>query len=83
MKKMMMAGAAVLMLAGCTATERGATAGALGGAAIGAAVDGKRGAAVGAGVGAIAGGVAGSGRDRGQLCTYRNRFGRLYRARCR
>jgi len=63
MKEMRLAAgmlAAVVVLAGCTATEQGAGMGGLGGAAIGGAVGGWQGAAIGAGAGALTGAVVGS-----------------------
>ena len=74
--------AALLMLAACTPTERGAAGGAVAGGVIGAAVTGNvRGAAVGAVIGGVTGAVIGRvsedryGRDQ---CRYRGRDGRTY-----
>lgn len=63
MKEMKLAAAmlaAVVVLAGCTATEQGAGYGTLGGAAIGGAVGGWQGAAIGAGAGALTGALVGN-----------------------
>ena len=71
--------AAILLLAGCTATERGAAVGAGTGAVIGGATTGNvRGAAVGAGIGAVAGALIGRASEPGR-CRYRDRrTGRVY-----
>jgi hypothetical protein len=60
MRKVIIALAATLALAGCTTAERTATVGAVGGAAIGAATGGTLGsAAVGAAAGAVGGYIIG------------------------
>ncbi|TIX01928.1 MAG: hypothetical protein E5V59_03225 [Mesorhizobium sp.] len=73
----------LIPLAACSRTEKGAAVGGLGGAAIGAAVanDPVEGAVVGGAVGAIAGAVIGHASEAGQ-CRYRDRYGRVYVARC-
>ncbi|RWC24616.1 YMGG-like glycine zipper-containing protein [Mesorhizobium sp.] len=73
----------LIPLAACSRTEQGAAVGGLGGAAVGAAVanDPVEGAVVGGAVGAIAGAVIGHASEAGQ-CRYRDRYGRVYAARC-
>lgn len=83
MKNIMLAGVATLMLAGCTATERGAATGAAVGAGVGAIATGDiEGAAIGAGVGAVAGALIGRSQERAGWCVYRDQYGRTYEARC-
>lgn len=77
MKRMIAAGLGLLMLAGCTAAERGAATGSLLGAGIGAIVGDGKGAVIGAGAGAIAGGVIAQ-----ETCRERNRY-RYHKRRCR
>lgn len=76
MKKLLLAGAAALVLAGplaaCTTTEEGATAGAVTGGVVGGALTGNiAGAAVGAGVGAVAGAAIGKVAGQPGQCYYR------------
>ena len=73
----------LIPLSACSRTEQGAAVGGLGGAAVGAAVAGDpvKGAVVGGAVGAIAGAVIGHASEAGQ-CRYRDRYGRVYVARC-
>ncbi|TIR84116.1 MAG: hypothetical protein E5X04_02035, partial [Mesorhizobium sp.] len=63
--------------------EKGAAIGGLGGAAVGAAVanDPVEGAVVGGAVGAVAGALIGRASESGK-CRYRDRYGRVYIARC-
>lgn len=66
---------AVLTVAGCTQTERGAAVGATSGAIIGGVLSNNvRGAALGAAIGGVLGAVA---AQPGQ-CYYRDRWGRKY-----
>ncbi|MCV3211787.1 YMGG-like glycine zipper-containing protein [Mesorhizobium sp. YC-39] len=83
MKKTMLLLALVIPLGACSQTEKGAAVGGLGGAAIGAAVAGDpvEGAVVGGAVGAVAGALIGRASESGQ-CRYRDRYGRVYVARC-
>lgn len=72
-----------LMIAGCTATEKGAAIGAVSGGAIGAAVSGDVGGAVaGAAIGGVAGALIGHASEGRNQCRYRDRHGRIYVARC-
>lgn len=86
---------AAALLSGCAATEQdrragtGALIGAGAGALIGQAIGGNTAATV---VGAAAGGIAGAaigtattpaGQRNGDLCRYRDPYGRIYRAPCR
>ncbi|RFC63283.1 glycine zipper 2TM domain-containing protein [Mesorhizobium denitrificans] len=86
---------AAALLTGCASTEQdrragtGALIGAGAGALIGQAIGGNTGATV---VGAAAGGIAGAaigaattpaGQRNGDLCRYRDQYGRIYRAPCR
>lgn len=72
----------LLIVGGCTATERGATVGGLGGAAVGAAATGNvEGAAIGGAVGAAAGALIGRASEPGD-CIYRARDGSRYVAPC-
>ena len=77
MKRTIAATLGLLVLAGCTAAERGAATGAGVGAIIGGIVGDGKGAAVGAGLGAISGGVIAQ-----ETCRKRNRY-RYYKRRCR
>ena len=77
MKRTIAAGLGLLMLAGCTAAERGASTGAVLGAGIGAIAGDGKGALIGAAGGAIAGGVIAQER-----CKRKNRY-RYYKRRCR
>lgn len=83
MKKTMLLLALAMPLGACSQTEKGAAVGGLGGAAIGAAVAGDpvEGAVVGGAVGAVAGALIGRASESGQ-CRYRDRYGRVYVARC-
>lgn len=83
MKKLILAVAAVAALAGCSATERGATVGAIGGAAVGAAVndDAAEGAVIGGVAGAAAGALIGRASEPGR-CIYRDQYGRRFVAAC-
>lgn len=85
MKKIIIAAAATLALAGCNQTQQGAAVGAgvgaLGGAII--AGDGNRteGALVGGAVGGLAGALIGNAQEAGK-CRYRDSYGRIYVADC-
>lgn len=83
MKKRLLILSLLVPLAACSRTEQGAAVGGLGGAAVGAAVAGDpvKGAVVGGAVGAIAGAVIGHASEAGQ-CRYRDRYGKVYVARC-
>jgi phage tail tape-measure protein len=83
MKKIMLLMALLVPLAACSQTEKGAAVGGLGGAAIGAAVanDPVQGAVVGGAVGAVAGALIGRANEPDR-CRYRDRYGRIYIARC-
>ncbi|RWM91596.1 MAG: glycine zipper 2TM domain-containing protein [Mesorhizobium sp.] len=83
MKKLVVLMVLVTSLAACSRTEQGAAVGGLGGAAIGAAVadDEVEGAVVGGAVGALAGALIGRATEPGR-CRYRDRYGRVYIARC-
>ena len=82
MRKTIFAVAAVMALAGCTTAEQDATVGGLAGAGIGAAVGGTEGAIIGGVVGAASGVLIGKATRTG-WCRYRDRYGRIYEARCR
>ena len=83
MKTTMLLMALLIPLGACSQTEKGAAIGGLGGAAVGAAVanNAVEGAVVGGAVGAVAGALIGHASERGQ-CRYRDRYGRVYVARC-
>lgn len=83
MRKVLMMMALLLPIAACSQTEQGAAIGGLGGAAIGSAVanDPVEGAVVGGAIGAIGGALIGNASERGR-CRYRDRYGRVYVARC-
>ena len=83
MKKIVVLMALLMPLGACSQTEQGAAIGGLGGAALGAAVAGDpaEGAIVGGAAGAIAGALIGQASERGK-CRYRDRYGRVYIARC-
>lgn len=82
MHKTFLAMACLGVLAGCTATERGAVIGGTTGAVIGGVVTRDAGGALIGGVlGAAAGALIGRASERGQ-CYYRDRYGRRYVARC-
>lgn len=86
---------AVSLLAGCASSEQDRRAGT--GALIGAGVGALAGQAIGGNtaatvVGAAAGGIAGAaigtattpaGQRNGDLCRYRDQYGRIYTAPCR
>jgi hypothetical protein len=88
MKKILIAGAAALTLAGCqtVAQERaltGAAIGGLAGTAIGAAATGTGGGALaGAAIGAGTGALIGAATTPRGPCYVRGRGGRLYRVAC-
>lgn len=72
----------MMVIGGCSATERGAVIGGATGAAIGGAVSGDvEGALVGGAVGTVAGALIGRAQEPGQ-CIYRDRNGRRYTAAC-
>lgn len=82
MKRMLFALGLSVLIAGCTATERGAVVGGAAGAAVGGAVSGDvTGAVVGGAVGATAGALIGRASEPG-LCIYRDEFGDEYTAPC-
>ncbi len=83
MKKILVLAALLLPIAACSQTEQGAAIGGLGGAAIGSAVanDPVQGAVIGGAIGAVGGALIGNASERGQ-CRYRDRYGRVYVARC-
>ncbi|RUU06603.1 hypothetical protein EOD23_13145 [Mesorhizobium sp. USDA-HM6] len=83
MKKAMVILVLATALGACSQTEKGAAIGGLGGAAVGAAVADNpvQGAVVGGAVGAVAGALIGHASEAGQ-CRYRDRYGRVYIARC-
>lgn len=82
MKKLIIAVPAILVLAGCTATQKGAAVGGASGAAVGAAVSGNvEGAVVGGAVGAAAGALIGRASEPGR-CVYEDSYGRRYVAEC-
>ena len=82
MRKTIIALAAVGALAGCTTTERDVGVATAGGAVIGGLITGD---ATGAVVGGLAGAAAGVlvRESRNGWCVYRDRYGRMYEARCR
>ncbi len=83
MKHILFALIATVAIASCTTAERTATVGALGGAAIGGIAGGDlEGAAVGAAIGGVGGYLLGRAADRPGYCRYRDRYGRVYTARC-
>ena len=82
MKKILVVAALAAGVAGCTQTEKGAAIGGLGGAAIGTAITGDAGGAIVGGIaGATAGALIGNASEPGK-CRYRDRYGRVYIARC-
>lgn len=83
MKKLLIMMALLLPVAACSQTEQGAAIGGLGGAAIGSAVanDPVQGAVIGGAIGAVGGALIGNASERGQ-CRYRDRYNRVYTARC-
>lgn len=72
---------AMLIITGCTTTEKDVSIGTVAGAAIGGIAGGGRGALIGAGAGAIGGLLVRNLRN--GKCEYRDRHGRIYTARCR
>ena len=84
MHKIIVALFGVLLLVGCTNTEKGATAGGLiAGGAVAAAGGNSGQIALGALGGAAAGALIGRSTERRGYCIYRDRRGRRYEARCR
>ncbi|MEO9336542.1 hypothetical protein ABFT80_03775 [Mesorhizobium sp. SB112] len=82
MKKIIIAMAAVVALAGCTTAENDAALGGVAGAAIGGLATGKVGGAlVGGVVGAASGVLLGAATRKGE-CRFRDRNGRIYIAAC-
>lgn len=72
----------VFAIAACTPTEKGAAIGGAAGAAIGGlATDSVGGAVVGGAAGAVAGALIGRASE-SNMCRYRDRYGRVYTARC-
>lgn len=83
MRKTILALAMVGAVAGCTTAERDAALGGAAGAAIGGLATGRaEGAVIGGVVGAASGVLIGQATRTG-WCVYRDRWGRLYEARCR
>ncbi|MCX2697153.1 MULTISPECIES: YMGG-like glycine zipper-containing protein [Ochrobactrum] len=72
---------AMLIMAGCTTSEKDVSIGTVAGAAIGGIAGGGRGALIGAGAGAIGGLLVRNLRN--GKCEYRNSRGQIYTARCR
>ena len=83
MRKTIIAVAAVMALAGCTTAEQDATVGGLAGAGLGALATGDAGGAIVGGVVGAASGVLLGKATRTGWCRYRDRYGRIYEARCR
>lgn len=83
MRKILLLATLLLPIAACSQTEQGAAIGGLGGAAIGSAVanDPVEGAVLGGAIGALGGALIGNASERGQ-CRFRDRYGRVYTARC-
>lgn len=82
MTRIIFAAMALLALASCSKTEKAAVIGAASGAVIGGIVTNDlRGAAIGAAAGGATGALIGQAREPG-WCTYRDRYGRTYDARC-
>lgn len=82
MRKIIIAVAATMALAGCTTAEQDTVAGGLIGAGVGGAVGGWEGAAIGGAIGAGTGYLLGRAARDG-WCRYRDSQGRIYEARCR
>lgn len=79
MKKLIIIVAAVLSLAACTNTQKGASAGALVGGVVGAAATGNiAGAVIGATAGGLAGALLGQVSDQPGKCYYKNSKGQIY-----
>lgn len=82
MRKIALALAAMVALAGCTTAENDAALGGAAGAVVGGLVTGDAGGAiVGGVVGAASGVLLGSATRKGE-CRYRDRRGRIYIASC-
>ena len=82
MKKIIIALAATMAIAGCTTTEQNVAGGAVVGAAGGGLATGRVGGALaGAVIGGAAAGLIGRATQRGE-CRYRDERGRIYIARC-
>jgi outer membrane lipoprotein SlyB len=80
--KAILAMLAIVSLASCTTMEKSATIGGVGGAVIGGAVSNSVGGAlVGAAIGTVGGALIGTAAERGK-CKYRDRYNRVYIARC-
>jgi|EndMetStandDraft_8_1072994.scaffolds.fasta_scaffold2003721_1 hypothetical protein len=80
MKKIIIALSAVVVLSGCTTTEKDLSIGTAAGAVIGGVAGGGKGALIGAGVGAVGGLLVRNLRNGN--CEYRDKNGRIYTARC-
>lgn len=81
-----LAAVSLLAAAGCTTTEQRAGTGAVVGAGTGALIaaatgSSGRGVATGALIGGAAGALIGAATTPG-MCRYRDRYGRIYEARC-
>lgn len=83
MKKIAFAVVAMMALAGCTTAENDAALGAGAGAVIGGLATGDAGGAIVGGVVGAASGVLIGKATRTGWCRYRDRYGRIYEARCR
>lgn len=82
MKMVLAALSMVFAVAACTPTEQGAALGGATGAVIGGlATDSVGGAVVGGAAGAVAGALIGRASE-SNMCRYRDRYGRVYTARC-
>lgn len=86
MKNAILSIALLGLVAGCTATERGAAFGGGSGALIGAAIATPgmeaEGALVGGALGAVTGALIGQSSERRGYCEYEDRYGRVYVDRC-
>ncbi|MEQ1943417.1 hypothetical protein ABMA32_13455 [Mesorhizobium sp. VNQ89] len=83
MKKTIIALAAMMAIAGCTTAEQDAAVGGTAGALIGGLATGDAGGAIVGGVVGAASGVLLGKATRTGWCRYRDRYGRIYEARCR
>ena len=83
MRKTIFAVAAMIALAGCTTAEQDATVGGLAGAGIGALATCDAGGAIIGGIAGAATGVLLGKATRDGWCRYRDRYNRIYEARCR
>ena len=83
MKNVIFAVAAMIAVTGCTTAEQDATVGGGIGAAVGALATGDAGGAIVGGVVGAASGVLIGKATRTGWCRYRDRYGRIYEARCR